>query len=224
MSWWVWGIWVCSPAFLCLIWFLKYSLSWLTTMAQRQRQERLVTKELPVLIDFLRSYLMAGLLLPQALSHSLRVKKWCHPICQSLQEIQKSYAYGERFQKSVGHQTGFSGARPSRRFLHQLYLSLTNCPHSGDQVLVVLEKIKHKAQESLSLEKKLRTATAQIRLQSSIIFCAPLALAGILYLISSNSILFFFTEPIGHVLLFMMVILNLAGGLVLRRLTRFFEE
>ena len=185
-----------------------------------RREENKSMKEIPKLIDFLKSYLLAGLLLPNAMTAVLKQKKWCYPIRYSLTYICNHFDQGNSFKDSLSFGIEFTKAKKSRQYLCFLFLALRLGCSTGENLTQILEKMKDKTQDRLNLERKLKMTTAQMRLQSLVIILAPLFLSFILYLLSPEAILFFFRSPIGNILLVFMVILNIFGAYLIHQILR----
>jgi tight adherence protein B len=181
-------------------------------------EDRKITREIPTLIDFLRSYLLAGMILPNALSLVLKQKKWCKPIMSCLSEICHEHAKGTRFQECLSHGIDFAKQTNSRQYLCLLFLSLRAGISCGENIGSILEKVKTKTQDRLELNRKLKLITAQMRLQSLVILLAPMGLGIIIQLISPNYLHFFFTSKCGHFLFAIMIILNLLGAYFLKKI------
>jgi tight adherence protein B len=177
-----------------------------------QREEKKVIQEIPNLVDFLRSYLMAGFILPNAITAVLKQKKWSAPIQYSLTSVSNHFAQGKSFRESLSMGIEYAKAKKSRQYLCLLYLSLRLGSATGENLTHILEKMKHKTQDRLGLERKLRMTTAQMRLQALVITLAPSCLGGVVYLLSPDSILFFFQTFVGNALLILMIILNSLGA------------
>jgi Flp pilus assembly protein TadB len=157
---------------------------------QTSKENLKITKEIPALIDFLRSYLLAGLLLPAAFNTVLKQKNWCKPILHSLTSISNSYSQGKSFKQCLSEGIVSLNGKKLHQYLNLMLISLKLGHSTGDNMTQILEKIKYKTQDCIDLERKLKITTAQIRLQSSIIILSPLFLAIIIYFISPRSIFF----------------------------------
>ena len=185
-----------------------------------RREEKKSIKEIPKLIDFLKSYLLAGLLLPNAMTAVLKQKNWCYPIRYSLTSICNHFDQGKSFKESLSFGLEFTKANKSRQYLCFLFLALRLGCSTGENLTQILEKMKEKTKDRLNLERKLKMTTAQMRLQSLVIILAPLFLSFILYLLSPEAILFFFRSSVGNILLIFMVILNFIGAYLINQILR----
>lgn len=206
------------PILYVLVSLAHFSFFTLQNILCNQREEKKITKEIPTLIDFLRSYLMAGMVLPQMFPYVLAQRNWCEPIKQSLFLICQEQNKGLRFQDCLQKGIEFCKNTPSRQYLCLLFSSLKAGLSSGDNIGTIIEKVKYKTQDRIHLERKLKMMTAQMRMQSLVILLAPLGLSILIYLISPNYILFFFENPVGRFLLFIMIILNSLCAYFLRKI------
>jgi Flp pilus assembly protein TadB len=195
------------------------NISFFLTMKQKiflYREEKNITKEIPTLIDFLKSYLYAGLLPIQALSFALKQKKWSPTTEYILTKILNQQMQGKSLESCLTSGILETQGKKTRRYLNLLLLSLRIGCLSGANLVQILEKVQSKTEEKLSLDRKISIATAQIRLQSWIIILAPIFLGLVLFFISPSYILFFFNDSKGNFLLLIMIFLNVTGALVLK--------
>lgn len=184
------------------------------------REEKKITNEIPNLIDFLKSYLYAGLLPIQAISHALRQKKWCHTIRSTLGVVLNSNMQGKSLNACLTQGILKTQGKESRKYLHLLLSSLRLGCDTGANLIQILEKVQSKTEEKIQLERKIKVATAQIRLQALIIILAPFFLAFILYFLSPAYILFFIETQFGNFLLLIMIILNIIGAITLKSILK----
>ncbi len=182
------------------------------------KEEKKILKEIPTLIDYLKSYMISGLLLPAAISNALKYRQWCMPIQSSLEIFCNNYAHGKSFQESLSEAILLIKSNKNGRHLSLLYISLRLGYSTGENINNILEKVKHKTQDCLNLERKLTLTTAQMRLQSFIVILSPVFLSIVIYFIAPDHILFFFHCTLGRVLLILMISLNILGAYFLKKI------
>lgn len=212
-----------NAIFLCKMKIKAEELPFISKIKRKisaHREEKKITKEIPTLIDFLKSYLYAGLLPTQAISFALKQKSWSTTTAHVLSTILNQHAQGKPFESCLTAGILETQGKATRQYLNLLLLSLRMGCTSGANLIQILEKIQKKTEEKLALERKIQISTAQIRLQSWVIALAPLFLAMILFFISPSYILFFLQEPKGNALLGLMIFLNVTGSLVLKSLLK----
>lgn len=192
----------------------------LNTFYIQRNEEKKITKEIPTLIDFLKSYMIAGLLLPNALEEVLKNKKWCRPISDTLNYICSNYMQGKSFKESLTNGINLVKYKKSRQYLCLLFVSLRLGYSTGENLTQILEKVKNKTQDRINLERKLKVTTAQMRLQATVIILSPLFLSIIVYFISPEYILFFFRTSMGLSLFILMIFMNICGAYFLNRILR----
>ena len=206
-------------AFVLFPWILKFMES-VFLQYKLNREEKKIILELPGLIEFLKSYLLSGLHLPLALKSLLIQKKWCFPISSALSTICIHYSQGKGFTESLKFGISIAKEKKSRQFLFLLLTTIRQACTSSENVTQILEKVKQKALDSIQLERKIKTTTAQMKLQSFVIILSPIFLALILLLISPNNILFFVQTGVGKFLLFFMIVMNFLGAYFLNRILK----
>jgi tight adherence protein B len=213
-------IWIIHPFFYFLYNFLNKFIINFYKIYINNRERNKINKEIPALIDFLKSYVLAGLLLPSAIMEVQKQRKWCHAIEYSLQIISSNYAQGKSFRESLNLGIEISKIDQKQQFLCLLYLSLRLAYSTGENTASILEKVKQKTLDRLTLERKMKMVTAQMRMQSSVITSAPSFIAFVLYFVSPSYLLFFIHNSLGNLLLFIIIILNFLGAYFLHSILR----
>lgn len=199
--------------------FIKYF--YLINLRIKNRIERKnQMKEIPKLIEYLKSYLKSGIQATQAIQIISKKNKWTPPIQNSLSQITNYYSQGMSFESSINVVISSIPNHKYNYFLLFFLSSLKLGYSSGGNIVSILEKVKSKIESSIFLDQKIHATTAQMRLQAIIISLAPLALAFIIFFISPSYILFFFYNEIGNFLLFLMLSLNIIGFYLLKSISK----
>lgn len=176
--------------------------------------------EIPRLVDFLISYLNAGL-------HPL------HAIDLVARNINLSkYLRFYLFKFNLLCTRGYSFVDAAdlvlkeiecidlRRYLTMFFMGLKLSFLTGGGSIKILQKIRDKSNDEIQFQKKLRVLTAQMRFQSYVILLSPPCLACIMLIISPEHILIFFESFFGYCLFFLMCFLNLCAFFLIKRITK----
>jgi tight adherence protein B len=183
-------------------------------------ERRKQIKEIPKLIEYLKSYIKSGVQPSQAIKIISKKRKWSSPIQNSLSQMTNYYSQGMSFESSIHIVISSISKNKYNHFLLFFLSSLRIGYMSGGNMVSILEKVKNKIENSIFLDQKIHATTAQIRLQAIIISLAPLALASIIWFISPSYILFFFDNKVGNFLFAFMLLLNVVGFYLLKLISR----
>ncbi|MEI6563481.1 MAG: type II secretion system F family protein [bacterium] len=89
---------------------------------------------------------------------------------------------------------------------------------TGGNLTEVFEKIAHTIRERMRIELRIRTLTAQGRLQGVIVSAMPLLLGVAMYFLDKGMMLAFLRSGFGITLLVAVVVLEVIGALVIRKI------
>ena len=104
---------------------------------------------------------------------------------------------------------------------NQMFVSSINIlRESGGNLSEVFDTICGVIRERIRLEQKVDTATAQGRMQGLVIFMMPFAVTILYGLQDPDSVLRMFTHPLGLVIIFIAMVLNVAGGYFILKIVK----
>lgn len=213
-------------SFLGNIWLLqqleKVQIPFYTTWKKSRslkKEEEKIGKEVITLIDFLKSYLNSGLVPIQCVHFAIKQRQWGSVVHAVLESILNHHLQGKSLEVCLTHAILMTQGKATRRHLNLLLLSLRLGCASGSHLDDILEKVKKRTEEKLLLDQKIKTMTAQIRMQAMVISFAPLFLAVIIFFVSPDYVSFFFFDTSGRFLLVIMLLLNLLGLFFLKKLS-----
>ena len=89
---------------------------------------------------------------------------------------------------------------------------------TGGNLTEVFEKIAHTIRERLRIELRIRTLTAQGRLQGVIVGAMPLLLGLAMFLLDPTMMLAFLHSTFGIVMLVAVIILEVLGALMIKKI------
>jgi len=96
--------------------------------------------------------------------------------------------------------------------------ALETARQTGGNLTEVFEKIAHTIRERMRIEMRIRTLTAQGRLQGIIVGAMPLLLGVALFFLDPAMMMAFLRSGFGITLLSIVALLELIGGLVIRKI------
>ena len=91
---------------------------------------------------------------------------------------------------------------------------------SGGNLSEVFDTICSTIRERVRLEQKIDTATAQGKMQGMVIFMKPFAVTLLYAVQDPKSVTQMFTTPIGLIIVFFAMVLNVAGGFFIMKIVK----
>jgi tight adherence protein B len=89
---------------------------------------------------------------------------------------------------------------------------------TGGNLTEVFEKIAHTVRERMRIEQRIRTLTAQGRLQGIVVGCMPLLLGVAMFMLDPAMMAAFLKSGAGMAVLVLVGILEILGALVIRKI------
>jgi tight adherence protein B len=176
--------------------------------------------EIPKLIEYMKSYVKSGLQPSQIVKILAQKKIWCVSIQKKLNDISNYNLQGTSFEQSVNMAIQKIVKTKSNQHFIFLLSALRLGHITGGNLISILEKVKLKTENSILIERKIKVTTAHMRLQSAVISLAPCVLALVLWVINPQYIEFFFTNPLGNFLFFIMILMNFIGFYFLKSIAK----
>ena len=185
--------------------------SFLLKRARQKRIERFDQQ----LIDALQSMadsMRAGLVLTQAMqvvSDSMEP-----PISQEFRLMLKEHKLGLTLEDALAKM----GNRLRSRFFDMVMTGILITRVHGGNVPQIFEDTSQAIREIFRLEEKIKTMTAQGKLQGYVIGLMPAAFAFAVYLIDPEYMSELFTDPKGYVIIFLILAFEAIGIFLIRRI------
>ena len=185
-----------------------------TFLLRRARAKRMEKFDMQ-LIDALQSMansMRAGLVLTQAMgvvSDSMEP-----PINQEFRLMLKEHKLGLTLEEALVKM----GNRLRSRFFDMVMTGILITRVHGGNVPQVFEDTSSAIREIFRLEEKIKTMTAQGKLQGWVIGGMPAAFAFAVYLIDPEYISELFTDPKGYVIVFLILAFEAVGVFLIRRI------
>lgn len=161
-------------------------------------------------IQTLTSGVRAGLNLIQAME--LLAHNALRPISEEFGHLLREYEHGISLEHAMQNAASRIGSSNYRLLFSAL---LTHRERGGD-LGETLSRIADSIREIHRLEKRIEALTAPGRTAARWMGAMPLVILGILYMIDPYGVSLLFTEDVGKVLLFLIVLLNVFGFLWIR--------
>ncbi|MBN1670001.1 MAG: type II secretion system F family protein [Kiritimatiellae bacterium] len=144
------------------------------------------------------------------------VKERQNPIAQEFGVFLQQTRVGVRFEDALESLDKRVGSED----LTLMVVSIVTARQTGGNLTEVFEKIAATIRERMRIEGRIRSLTAQGRLQGIIVGATPLFLAFALTALDPQMMMAFFTSTIGISMLIVILILEAMGALVIRRIIR----
>ncbi|MBL7134656.1 MAG: type II secretion system F family protein [Phycisphaerae bacterium] len=164
-------------------------------------------------IQTLCSGVRAGLNLVQAME--LVAKDGPVPLRQEFTHLLREYEYGVPLEEAMDN----AAARIGSGDFRLLFAALQTHRERGGDLGGTLDRIADSIREIQRLENQVKTLTAQGRATARWLGAMPIIVLGILYfLVTPEGVKTLFVDDFGKLLLLIMIILNIAGFLWIRKI------
>ncbi len=183
-------------------------------LLQRARRKRIEAFDLQ-LIDALQSMadsMRAGLVLTQAMG--VVADSMEPPISQEFRLMLKEHKLGLTLEDALAKM----GNRLRSRFFDMVMTGILITRVHGGNVPQIFEDTSQAIREIFRLEEKIKTMTAQGKLQGYVIGLMPAAFAFAVYLIDPEYMSELFTDPKGYVIIFLILAFEAIGIFLIRRI------
>jgi len=188
-----------------------FSPLWIFRFLKRRRFERF-EEQLPDAVNVLASSARAGLALAQALESAAR--EMPAPASQEFDLIVQRYKHGSSVEQALLE----ARARLNLPNFSIVATAIIVNRDKGGNLVEVLDKISSSVREIFRLEKKIKTETASVRFSARLMALMPLVIGIIFYLIEPSSMELLFTDPVGTIILFFVIVLNVVAMVIIRRI------
>lgn len=156
--------------------------------------------------------LKAGFSLQQAIE--LVVRERLNPISQEFGMYLHQMRVGMRMEEALESLQKRVGSED----LALMISAFETARQTGGNLTEVFEKIAHTIRERLRIELRIRTLTAQGRLQGVIVGAMPLLLGLAMFLLDPTMMLAFMHSTFGIVMLVAVIILEVLGALMIKKI------
>ncbi|NLX24657.1 MAG: secretion system protein F [Lentisphaerae bacterium] len=168
------------------------------------------------LVDALNSMsnaLKAGFSIQQAFETV--VSEGQNPIAQEFGMFLQQLRVGVRFEEALADMD----ARIGSEDLTLMTQAIEIARQTGGNLTEVFDRIAETIRERHRIEGKIKALTAQGKIQGRVVGAMPLILAFVLYLMDKEMMLAFFRSPAGIIIVILILIMELCGALLIRKIT-----
>ncbi len=177
----------------------------------RKRLEK-IERQIPDLLKMMFGSLRAGLSLSEAIKQAVR--EIPPPISHELGLVLKKIKMGESFEESLK----FLDDRLRLEDLSLMVSAMILSNEAGGSLTPVLERLEETIEERTRLKGKINALTAQGKMQGWVVGLLPLILGGILFLIDPALMIPFWTTPAGGAGLLAIVLLEISGFWLIKKI------
>lgn len=178
------------------------------------RRLKLFNEQFIDAINIISNALKSGLSLQQAMARV--TNQYPPPLSQELSMVGKEAALGVPLEQAL---TNLSKRVNSEDL--DLFVTATNVVKSvGGNLSEMFDSIASTLRERNTIQGKIKALTAQGRMQGIVIGLMPVVLGFILYKLDPNLLMPLFTDPIGWVILFIIIVFEIIGAFFIARITR----
>jgi tight adherence protein B len=189
----------------------QFAPKWILAYLKKQRFEKF-DEQLLEALNVMASSARAGLNLAQSVESV--VSKMPPPASQEFGLLAKEFAFGTPMERVLEN----ARTRLNLPNFSIVATAIIVSRERGGNIVEVLDKINASLREIMRLEKKIKTDTASVRFSAQLMAAMPLAIGIIFYFIEPSSMVLLFTDPVGGVVLFFVVLLNVVAMVIIRRI------
>jgi len=142
------------------------------------------------------------------------VKEYPNPIKQELSVFLQQNKVGVRFEAALENLEERVGSED----LTLMVRSIETARLTGGNLTEVFEKIAETIRERLRIEGKIKAMTAMGKLQGIVVGLMPMLLLVVLTLLKPEMMREFYTSPMGIGILILVLVLELSGYLIIRKI------
>ncbi|RUO21958.1 type II secretion system F family protein [Aliidiomarina haloalkalitolerans] len=180
---------------------------------QKRRQEQ-VTRQLPAMLTLLSTTLRSGGTVAQGIAFA--AAEMAVPLGQELQILSRQLRLG----KSLPVVFKVFAERYPSDDLHRIYLALDHGQALGGKQAQLLDSLAQTLRRKQQLEQRIKSLSAQGRLQGKVMTAMPLFILLVLWGIEGESLEKLSQHPIGWGLAIFLVVMLLGGHWLMQRLLK----
>ncbi len=179
---------------------------------------RAAESEVPRLLDALAQAVRAGLNTEAALRRVSQQSGWKGEGQIFLRNVLVGLNAGKSVADALSEGLKVLRWNSSGMRLRQSFVALAAMQRTGGNIVRLLSDGAESARNAIFLKRKAKALSAQMKLQAVVISVAPSAVAGILFVVSPESLEVFWTDGLGVAMLCGLVFFNALGVFFLIRI------
>lgn len=149
---------------------------------------------------------------PQAMQRVVDIMG--NPIAQEFRMVLNQVQFGQSFEDALTD----LGERIPRPDVQMFVIAINILKETGGNLAETFQTIVLVIRERQKVEKKIEAMTAQGIMQGMIVSAVPFVLAGVFYLVDPAFIMPMFTTTLGLFLCFVILVLQIIGGIVIKKI------
>jgi tight adherence protein B len=178
------------------------------------RRRRRFNDQLPEALATMSNALRAGFSLSQAFDSVVALDS--PPVSEEFAILQRQLRIGMSFEDALGSLSDRVGSDD----LSLVTTALVVSRRTGGNLTEIFDKISSTIRARMRIERKVRTLTAQGRMQGALVSAMPVVLGVVMTLMKPDMMLPFFKSAVGVVAIAATALLVAAGWLTIRKITK----
>ena len=181
------------------------------SVMKRRRLERF-NGQLAQGLNGMSNALKAGFSIQQAFESIVQEKE--NPIAQEFGMFLQQLRVGMNFEEALEDIDRRMGSED----LTLMIQSIEIARQTGGNLTEVFDRIAETIRERGRIEGQIKSLTAQGKIQGNVVGAMPVVLGFVLYLLDPQMMLTFVRSPIGMIVLFAVVVMEICGALLIRKI------
>lgn len=190
-----------------------FAPSWLLKLLRAHRLRRFNEQLVDSLVS-MSNALKAGFSITQAFESI--VKEGLNPISQEFSVLLQQTRVGVRFEEALVNLEKRVGSDDLTLMIRSIEIARI----TGGNLTEVFERLAETIRERMRIEGRVRSLTAQGRLQGLVVGFMPVLLGVAMFLVYPDVMRKFFSEPIALLVVGLVLLLELVGALLIRKIIR----
>ena len=179
-----------------------------------ERRRRKFNEQLPEALATMSNALRAGFSIAQAFDSVVEIGD--KPIAEEFAILQQQLRIGMTFEAALDSMSQRVGSEDLTLVTTAILISRK----TGGNVTEIFDKISNTIRGRMRVERKVRTLTAQGRLQGLIVSLMPILLGTAMTVIKPKMMIPFFTSMVGVISLVAMTVLITLGWMMIRKIVK----
>lgn len=186
---------------------------WTLTVSRKQKNKKIIDKQILETIRLFRNYVSAGQSFIQTIeSVSKQIKE---PLSSEFKEISKKVNLGISLEKALKSSSLNAPNEQYKFFVDALIIS-----HStGIKISDILLKIEESLNQKMDLISKVDVLTSQVRFSGNVVSVIPFVIVFLVYFFEPDMISNLFNTLIGNFVLLVSVIMILTGVFIMKKIS-----
>ncbi|MCK4564791.1 MAG: type II secretion system F family protein, partial [Verrucomicrobia bacterium] len=191
---------------------LTYFLPRTVLKIMRRRRIERFNGQLSNALNGMSNALKAGFSIQQAFDTIVQEKE--NPISQEFGMFLQQLRVGVRFEEALADMDRRIGSEDLTLMIQSIEISR----QTGGNLTEVFDRISETIRERQRVEGKIKSLTAQGRIQGRVVGAMPVVLGIVLYLLDPQMMLSFLRSPAGVAVMVAVVVMEICGALIIRKI------